>query len=82
MELEEIEQKALKWLKNKRRGNIKGIEPLYFVSSQGPVVHFYDENTGDDMEEMMTVPMVQDLIEGKSPRRIRNKCFEPEKEEG
>lgn len=67
-----IEELAYKWLKHKRRGDIEGIEVLPQVTCAGLVVWFYWEETGEDLDYFLTVPMVKELQEGKSPRKVTN----------
>lgn len=71
-----IEELALKWLKNHTRGNTEGIEILPQNTSSGLVVWFYDSETWEDKDYFLTVPMVNDLLEGKSPRKVTNKYFD------
>jgi len=68
-----IKELAYKWLKHKRRGDTNGIEILPQVTCAGLVVWFYWEKTGEDLEYFLTVPMVKELQEGKSPRKVTNR---------
>lgn len=63
---------ALKWLTARRNGDITGIEILPQQTSAGAVVWFYDEETWEDLPYFLTVPMVEKLVSGTNPKRVKN----------
>ena len=67
-----IEELARKWLSHKRHNDISGIAILPQMTSVGLIVWFYWEETGEDLEYFLTVPMVKELQEGRSPRKVTN----------
>lgn len=71
-----LEEKAREWLAYNRKGDIAGIEIQIFKSSFGLVVYFYDEETWIDLPYFLTVPMVNELLEGKNPKKVKNQYFQ------
>lgn len=63
---------AKEWLISRRSGDINGIEILQQQTCAGLVVWFYLEETLEDLPYFLTVPMVQKLLEGKNPKKVRN----------
>jgi len=72
METISLEAKAREWLAYNRKGEVAGIEVQIFKSSFGIVVYFYDEETWADLPYFLTVPMVNELMEGKNPKKVKN----------
>jgi hypothetical protein len=68
----DILELASAWLNARRNGDITGIEILPQQTSAGLVVWFYWEDTWVDLPYFLTVPMVQSLLEGKNPKKVRN----------
>jgi hypothetical protein len=64
---------AWEWLSYNRKGDIAGIEILPRQTSAGMVIYFYYEDTWEDLPYFLTVPMVQELGEGKNPKKVKNK---------
>lgn len=64
---------ARKWLHERLKGQTEGIEVLPQQTSYGLVVWFYNEETWEDLPFFLTVPMVDELLSGKNPKRIKNK---------
>lgn len=71
-----LEEKAKEWLSYNRKGDIAGIEIQIFKSSFGLVVYFYDEETWVDLPYFLTVPMVNELLDGKNPKKIKNQYLQ------
>ena len=69
----DIEELAKQWLIYRRNGDIEGIEITPQQTQAGLVVWFYDEKTEKDLPYFLTVPMVQELLAGKNPKKIKNK---------
>lgn len=67
-----IEELATEWLLARRNGDIEGIEILTQITSKGLVVWYYWEETGIDLPYFLTVPMVEELLSGKNPKKVRN----------
>ena len=67
-----IEKLAEEWLMSRRKGDISGIEILPQQTSAGLVVWFYFEDTWEDLPYFLTVPMVEKLLSGKNPKRVKN----------
>jgi hypothetical protein len=68
-----IIEKALEWLTARRKGDIDGIEVLPQKTANGLVVWFYEEDTWEDLPYFLTIPMVEELMNGKNPKKVRNK---------
>ena len=64
---------ARKWLYERLKGKTQGIEVLPQQTSYGLVVWFYDEETWEDLPFFLTAPMVDELLSGKNPKRVKNK---------
>lgn len=69
----DIIELSKQWLIARRKGDIEGIEILPQQVQQGLVVWFYYEESGEDLPYFLTIPMVKELMEGKNPKRVRNK---------
>lgn len=67
-----ITELSRQWLMAKR-GNTDGVEILPQQTVQGLVVWFYFEDTLEDLPYFLTVPMVNELLEGKNPKNVKNK---------
>jgi len=67
----DIEKKALDWLKYHKKID-GGVETLIQHTSAGVVLWFYDENTLEDLDVFITVPMFFKLKEGKNIKKIKN----------
>ena len=68
----DILELAKEWLKARRNGDIDGIVILPQQTCAGLVVWFYFEETWEDLPYFLTVPMVQSLLDGKNPKKIKN----------
>lgn len=64
---------ARKWLYERLKGQTQGIEVLPQQTSYGLVVWFYNEETWEDLPFFLTIPMVDELLSGKNPKRVKNK---------
>lgn len=76
----DIVELAREWLSYNRKGNIEGIEIQPQKTSFGLVVWFYDEETWEDFPYFLTVPMVQSLLEGKNPKKVKNEYLRKKEE--
>lgn len=72
---------AREWLSYNRKNNIDGIEILPHKTPYGLVVYFYFEDTWIDLPYMLTIPMVEALLEGKNPKKVKNDYLRSNKEE-
>jgi hypothetical protein len=63
---------ATSWLLSQNIESIDGIEILPQQTSVGMVVWFYYTETGEDLPHFLTVSMVQSLLDGKNPKKIKN----------
>jgi len=70
--MKSIEELSKEWLIEKRNGDIEGIEILPQITSKGLVVWYYWEETGIDLPYFLTVPMVESLLSGKNPKKVKN----------
>jgi hypothetical protein len=68
----EIIELAKEWLLARRNGDINKIEILPQATSKGLVVWYYWEETGIDLPYFLTVPMVEILLNGKNPKKVKN----------
>lgn len=68
----DILELASAWLNARRNGDVTGIEIMQQQTSVGVVVWFYWEETLQDLPYFLTVPMVQSLLEGKNPKKVKN----------
>ncbi len=67
-----IEELAKKWLHlNYQYPDV--VEVLPMQTTYGLVVYFYNKNTGKDYDWFLTIPMVQDLLNGRNPKKVKNK---------
>jgi len=69
-----LEEKAREWLAYNRKGDVAGIEIL--IPKGGNVVYFYDEETWADLPFMLTIPMVNELLAGKNPKKVKNQYLQ------
>ena len=72
---------AKEWLEYNRRGDIQGIEILPMKTPFGQVVYFYFEESGEDLPYFLTVPMVAELLEGRNPKKVKNKYLKTKSED-
>lgn len=70
--MNDIELLALEWLKYRLKNEVEGIEILPQLTSAGMVVWFYYEETLKDLPFFLTVPMCEELLSGKNPKRVKN----------
>lgn len=63
---------AAEWLSFNRKGDIAGIEIMPFKTTWGMIVYFYYEETWEDLPYFLTVPMVEELLAGKNPKKVKN----------
>lgn len=73
----DIVELAKEWLSYNRKGNIAGIEILPQKTSFGLVVWFYFEDTWEDLPYFLTIPMVNELLEGKNVKKVKNEYKRP-----
>ena len=64
---------ARRWLHYRLKGHTQGIEVMPQQTSYGLVVWFYCEDTLEDLPFFLTVPMTEELLKGKNPKRVKNK---------
>lgn len=69
---EKIVELAKEWLSYNFKGNVENIEILPFKTSHGLVVYFYDSDTWEDLPFFLTIPMVNELLEGKNIKKVKN----------
>lgn len=70
--MENVVVLAQLWLSCRRNGEVDGIEILPQLTAAGLVVWFYWADSFEDLPYFLTVPMVQSLLEGKNPKKVRN----------
>jgi hypothetical protein len=69
--MKDIIELSREWLIS-RRGDDIGIEILPQQTCVGLVVWFQYEETGEDLPYFLTVPMVESLLSGKNPKKVKN----------
>ena len=72
MKMMMIENKAMEWLSYNLK-DYNNYDCFQHISPLGLIVCFYDKETWEDLDLILTVPMVEELLKGKSPKKIKNK---------
>jgi hypothetical protein len=79
----QLTELAKQWLEYNYRGDdLEDVEILPMLSVVGPVVYFYYFTTGKDLPYFLTVPMCEELLAGKNPKKIKNQYLHKREENG